>query len=84
MAADDCIIDPNLMNKGVWAEPIFTAPVQVSSRGPASVEDEEPLVVPSKLEHNPDQYLEVQKSIPRSEPSLSQAWIEHTVLSEDN
>lgn len=74
-AADDCIIDPELMNKGVWAEPHFRAPGE-PEREVASDEQLE-------YEREPSQYLDVLAKIPSSEPTVSRIWVERKILSED-
>jgi hypothetical protein len=78
-AAEDCIIDPQLMNSGTWAEPLFSAAIPENSREPASAVE----TVMVKSEKSAEQYLEVQKTIPHSEPSISQAWIEHKIANEN-
>lgn len=87
-AASDTIIDSSLMNNGVLAEPIFGNPIPEVShhggRGPASV-DASASVKPNdkkkaKLNKSPAQYLDVQKDIPFSEPSLTKAGLERAIL----
>jgi hypothetical protein len=73
----DTIIDPELMNKGVWAEPYFRGPGE-TPRDTASSDDPN-----KKQEKEPEQYLDVLTEIPSSEPTLSRAWVEHKALSED-
>ena len=79
-AADgsDTIIDPELMNKGVWAEPSFRGPNE-PARETASSDAEKS----SAGEKNPEQYLDVLPKIPSSDPAVKRSWLEHQVMSED-
>jgi hypothetical protein len=83
--AGDSIIDPDLMNRDTWAEPHFPSDEEVAkmaavdaARDPSSAvaANEAPV-------KNADEYLDVLKSIPASEPTLSRAWIEYKILHED-
>ena len=78
-ASEETIIDPELMNKGVWSEPYFRtageAPRETASNGST-----EELIDSDKM---PEQYLDVQESIPTSESSVSRAWLEHKAMSAD-
>jgi len=75
-AADDCIIDTELMNKDVWAEPVFRAP------GERSVADESSAEA-KPAESDPTQYLDVLAKIPFSEPTVHKVWLEHRILNRD-
>jgi len=79
-AADggDTIIDPELMNKGVWAEPYFRGPNE-PARETAS--DEAAKVAAG--EKTPEQYLDVLQKIPSSDPAVSRTWLEHKAMNED-
>lgn len=87
VAGDDCIIDPELMNKGITAEPVWgveAPPHQPGGRDIASVEPAQEVSAEAaeKFEKNPSQYLEVLKKIPSTEPSLHRGWFESSILSE--
>lgn len=91
VAGDDCIIDPELMNKGITAEPVWNveAPVE-GQREIASLGVPQEVSAPemsegeaSTVEKNPSQYLEVLKTIPSSEPSLHRGWFEQSILREE-
>lgn len=78
-ASESALIDPLLMNKETWSEPVFGAPGEVSkeiTRGTASQNEA------VKVEIAPTQYLEIRKNIPHSEPSLPKAWVEYKILKE--
>lgn len=79
VAEANTIIDPQLMNKGVWAEPYFRSPGE-APREVAS-QDAETAV---NNEKSPDQYLDVLAQIPFSEPSLSRVWAERKILNSDD
>jgi hypothetical protein len=83
--AGETIIDPELMSQETWAEPYFPSDEEVvrmaaidAQREPSSevAANEAPV-------KNADEYLDVLKSIPSSEPTLSRAWIEYKILHED-
>lgn len=85
-ASDTVIIDPDLMNKDVWAEPSFLTGVeaallaaQEAEREPASFAESENL----EIVQNSSQYLDVLKVIPNSEPSLSRAAVEYKILNQE-
>lgn len=78
LAGGQFIIDPELMNKGVWAEPVFRSPPADDSRAPASQEEALNL---SEV-RNASQVLEVMPQIPSSEPTLSKVWLERKILNE--
>ncbi len=80
--ASDFIIDPELMNQETWAQPHFPSSEELS-REPSSevaMNDEGRNNAPVK---NADEYLDVLKSIPASEPTISKAWLEYKVLHEN-
>lgn len=83
--ASDSIIDPELMNRETWAEPYFLSAEELaqaeatfSARDPSSevALNEAPV-------KNADEFLDVLKAIPSSEPTLSRSWIEYKILHED-
>lgn len=77
--ADEAIIDPAYMVMETWSQPDFAEPVEANAedRGVASqvAPDEE------ELERHPWEYLEVQTTLPHTEP-LSRRWYERKVLRE--
>ena len=83
--AGETIIDPDLMNRETWAEPYFPSDEEVAKMAAADA-DREPSSVVAANEapvKNADEYLDVLKSIPASEPTLSRSWIEYKILHED-
>jgi hypothetical protein len=74
--AGESIIDPALMNQETWAEPHFPSE---SEREPASQE----IAAGEAPVKNADEYLDILKNIPSSEPTLSRAWLEYKILHED-
>ncbi len=78
-STSDTIIDPELMNKGVWAEPYFRGPNE-PARETASNESTANAINNEKL---PEQYLDVVEKIPTSEPALSRSWVEYKALHDD-
>ncbi len=75
--AQESIIDPELMNQETWAEPYFPSEEELS-REPSSE-----VVAAQAPVKNADEYLDVLKTIPASEPTLSRAWIEYKILHEN-
>ncbi len=73
------IIDPSLMNKGVWAEPYFRAP----GESPRETASQEAIASAATNEKSPQQYLDVLEKIPSSQPTIQRSWVEHKALSED-
>jgi hypothetical protein len=74
--AEQTIIEPELMNQDTWAEPYFPSEEEMA-REPSSDNGAKEYV------KNSDEYLDVLKKIPTSEPSLSRSWIEYKILHED-
>jgi hypothetical protein len=77
--AGDCIIDPSKVVGNITSEPIFM-PHEDNVREIASK------IKGGKEEHSvraPDQYLDVVKNIPFSEPKLNRTWLEYRILKED-
>ena len=78
-AEGETIIDPSLMNQGVWAEPHFRGagenPRGVAADAAAGTMDNESA---------PSQYLDVLEKIPHTEPSLHRSWVEHRILNSDD
>lgn len=68
------IIDPDLMNQDTWAEPYFPSAEELAR---------EPSSVPRETVKNADEYLDVVKVIPASEPTISRAWLEYKILREE-
>ncbi len=72
----DTIIDPELMNQDTWAEPYFPTEEEVL-REPSSE------AVQKEYVKNSDEYLDVLKKIPASEPTTARSWLEYKILHED-
>lgn len=70
------IIDPELMNHDTWAEPYFPTAEEVL-REPSSE------AVQKEYVKNSDEYLDVLKKIPSSEPTIHRSWLEYKILHED-
>lgn len=68
------IIDPDLMNQDTWAEPYFPSAEELAR---------EPSSAPKETVKNADEYLDVVKVIPASEPTVSRAWLEYKILREE-
>ncbi len=77
--ASDSIIDTDLMNHEVWSEPYFPSEEELS-REPNSEAGAEPA---REYVKNADEYLDVLKKIPASEPTITRSWIEYKILHED-
>jgi hypothetical protein len=77
--ASETIIDPELMNKGVWAEPSFRGPNE-PARETASSESTENAIDHDKM---PEQYLDVVEKIPTSDPALKRSQVEYQELHRD-
>lgn len=76
--AGDCIIDPqNVMVHGS-SEPLFLNSEE-KARDIASNKAETPV----HYTRSPDQYLEVLKVIPVSDPKLQRTWLEYKIMKED-
>lgn len=75
--ASDCIIDPQKVMVHASSEPLFIA-VDEKTREIASKEN-----APERHSRTPDQYLDVQKTIPASEPTLKRSWLEYKIMNED-
>lgn len=75
--ANETIIDPDLMNHDTWAEPYFPTEEEIL-REPSSEAAQKKDYV-----KNADEYLDVLKSIPASEPTISRAWLEYKILQEN-
>lgn len=73
--ADESIIDPDLMNHDVWSEPYFPADEELA-REPSSEE-------PHEYVKSADEYLDVLKKIPTSEPTITRSWIEYKILHQE-
>ena len=74
-SANETIVDPELMNHDVWSEPYFPSEEEIS-REPSNE---------SPREHikNNDEYLDVLKKIPASEPTISRNWLEYKIIHEN-
>lgn len=78
--ASDCIIDPQKVMVHASSEPLFiNSEDQQQGRGLASTSAESHL----EFTRSPDQYLEVLKVIPLSEPTVQRSWLEYKVLKEN-
>lgn len=83
--ASDFIIDSELMNQGTWAEPYFATDEELAQREAANAarDPSSEVAAAEAPVKNADEYLDVLKSIPASEPTLSRAWIEYKILHEN-
>jgi hypothetical protein len=77
-SANDCIIDPQKVMVHASSEPLFIAPDD-KAREVASQEG----FAPANYSRQPNQYLDVLKTIPNSEPTLQRAWLEYKIMKED-
>ena len=76
--ASQSIIDTELMNHDVWSEPYFPSEEELV-REPSS-DGDQPV---REYVKNADEYLDVLKKIPASEPTITRSWIEYKILHED-
>jgi hypothetical protein len=74
--ADETIIEPELMNQDTWAEPYFPSQEEMA-REPSSENGAKEYV------KNSDEYLDILKKIPVSEPTLSRSWLEYKIMHEE-
>jgi hypothetical protein len=77
-SASDCIIDPQKVMVHASSEPLFITPEE-KAREVASQEGE----ASAGYSREPNQYLDVLKVIPTSEPTLQRAWLEYKIMRED-
>lgn len=76
--ANDCIIDPQKVMVHASSEPLFIAPDE-KTRDVASQNGE----AGDHYKRKPDEYLEVLKAIPASEPKVHRAWLEYKIMKEE-
>lgn len=76
--AGDCIIDPQKVMVHASSEPIFMS-ADEKARDVAS----QPASGESHYSRGHDQYLDVLKVIPFSEPAVHRAWLEYKIMKED-
>lgn len=83
--AGETIIDPELMNQETWAEPYFPSDEEVAKMAAEEAQREPSSKVAANEApvKNADEYLDVLKNIPSSEPTLSRSWIEYKILHEN-
>lgn len=78
LAASDCIIDPAKVMVHAASEPIFMSAEErtreVASQSGGSEKS---------YSRGHDQYLDVLKAIPFSEPAVHRSWLEYKILKED-
>lgn len=77
-SASDCIIDPQKVMVHASSEPLFIVPDE-KAREVASQKEN----APASFNRQPDQYLDVLKVIPASEPKLHRAWLEYKIMKEE-
>ncbi len=75
--ASDCIIDPEKVMVHAASEPIF-----LSDDKPREVASQDVDGKPHYARGH-DQYLDVLKEIPFSEPAVKRSWLEYKIMKED-
>jgi len=75
--AAETIFDTSLMNQETWAEPYFPNEEELLREPDSEAMPQKEYV------KNSDEYLDVLKKIPASDPSISRAWIEYKILHEN-
>lgn len=76
--ANECIIDPEKVMVHAASEPIFLS-AEERTREVASQSGDDG----KHFSRGHDQYLDIQKVIPFSEPAVHRAWLEYKILRED-
>lgn len=76
--AGDCIIDPQKVMVHASSEPLFI-PIDEKARELASKKDN----APDHYTRGPNQYLDVLKVIPATEPTLKRSWLEYKIMKEE-